>query len=107
METIINFLNQIDEGQRFILEFILRIALFLFCAVISPLVGRSLPTLLYKLLKWSQKYTKINAKQAYQGLIQPFQNAFTIVGTLCFLALCLNLLIKDDELYTFLGFFIY
>lgn len=107
METAINFLNQIDEGQRYILEFILRIALFLICAVISPLIGRSLPSILYKLLRWSQNYTKINAKEAYRGLIQPFQNAFTIVGTLCFLALCLNLLINDNELYTFLGFFIY
>ena len=107
METAINFLNQIDEGQRYILELILRIALFLLCAVVSPLVGRSLPKLLYKLIWWSQSYTNLNPKEAYKDLIQPFQNAFTIIGTFCFLALCLNILITDNDLYTFLGFFIF
>ena len=107
METAINFLNQIDEGQRYILELILRIALFLLCAVVSPLVGRSLPKLLYKLIWWSQSYTNLNPKEAYKDLIQPFQNALTIIGTFCFLALCLNILITDNDLYTFLGFFIF
>ena len=107
METAINFFNQIDEDQRYILEFILRIALFLLCAVVSPLVGRSLPKLLYKLIWWSRSYTNLNPKEAYKSLILPFQNAFTIIGTFCFLALCLNVLITDNDLYTFLGFFIF
>ena len=101
-------LNQLDpEILREVLELALRLGLFLGSAAISPIVGRSLPRLLRRLLQFNQGYTDIDAKTVYKRYIKPVRNAIAVMGTLIFIALNLNWLIVYDELYTFLGFFIY
>ncbi|NER30425.1 MAG: mechanosensitive ion channel family protein, partial [Symploca sp. SIO1C4] len=66
-----------------------------------------LPQLLQLVLHFTERHLEIDAVGAYEGFIKPFRNSLTIAGTLLFIALCLNLLANYEELYTFLGFFIY
>lgn len=101
-------LVQVDDDIRsYLLELALRLALFFLGAVISPLVGRALPRILRRAMFFGQGYIPFSAEEAYDRFIKPFQNALAIVGTLSFLAICLNLLVQYEELYTFLGFFVY
>ena len=101
-------LNQLDpEILREVLELTLRLGLFLGSAAIAPIIGRWLPQLLQRLLQFNQDYTNINPQEVYDRYVKPIQNALAVMGTLIFIALNLNWLIIYDELYTFLGFFIY
>ncbi len=102
-------LTQVEQETilRDVLELTLRLGLFLLGVVISPMFGRSLPQFLRWILKLNQYYTDINAAETYNQLIKPFQNAIVIAGTLLFIVLSLNLLVIYEDLYTFLGFFIY
>ncbi len=90
------------EIFREVLELFLRLGLFLGISAIAPVIWRELPPRLPRLLQLSQEYT-----ETYNRFIQPFQNAIAILGTLILIAISLNLLSVYDELYTFLGFFIY
>ena len=102
-------ITQVEQEYilRDVLELTLRLGLFLLCVVMSPIFGRLLPQLLRGILKLNQYYTDINAVETYNRLIKPFQNWIVIAGTLFFIALSLNLLVTYEDLYTFLGFFIY
>lgn len=107
MLKVLGLIEVDREIQQYVLELALRLGLFLLAAVISPVVGRTLPQLLHFILKLSHRYLDVDGQKIYQNLIQPFQNFLTITGTLLFLAVCLNLLTQYEDLYTFLGFFIY
>ena len=107
MPDIINLFSQANEGQKYVLELAFRIALFLLCATISPLVGKTFPGLLNRIMQLIGYYTKTDGEQNYIRFIKPFQNFLNIIGTLLFLSICLNLLAKYQDLYTFLGFLIY
>lgn len=101
-------MNQLDpEILREVLELALRLGLFLGSAAISPIIGRSLPQLLQRLLRFNQDYTDINPKEVYDRYVKPIQNEIAVMGGLIFIALNLNWLIIYNELYTFIGFFIY
>ena len=102
-------LTQVEQETilRDVLELTLRLGLFLLGVVISPMFGRSLPQFLRWILKLNQYYTDINAAEIYNQSIKPFQNAIVIAGTLFFIVLSLNLLVIYEDLYTFLGFFVY
>ncbi len=95
------------EIQKYVLELVLRVGLFLVGAVVSPFVGRSLPKFFKWLFVLSQRYFKTSAKETYTNFVEPFQTSLTMTGTLAFISLCLNLLVKYEDLYTFLGVFIY
>lgn len=107
MPEIFQFDRVDPEILRDVVELAIRLGLFLVGAILSPIVGRSLPKFLQYLLKISQNYTDINAQEIYKRLIKPFQNSIAITGTLACIALSLYWLIIYNELYTFLGFFIY
>lgn len=107
MPDPIHLFSQANEGQKYVLELALRIALFLLCSIISPLVGKTFPWFLNRIVQLVGYYTKTDSNQTYNQLIKPFQNFFNIIGTLLFLSICLNLLAKYQDLYTFLGFLIY
>ena len=96
-----------QEILPYVLELVARLGLFSLAAVLSPFVGRYLPQLLRLMLQWVDRYVEIDAKETYTQFIKPFQNSLTLTGTFFFLALCLNLLIKYEDLYTFLSFFVY
>ena len=96
-----------QEILHYVLELVARLGLFSLAAVISPFVGRYLPQLLRYILQLVDRYVEIDAKETYAQFIKPFQNSLTLTGIFLFLAICLNLLIKYEDLYTFLGFFVY
>ena len=101
-------LNQIDpELLSETLQLALRLGLFLASVAIAPQIGRSLPLLLWQVLKWNQNYTEINARDVYKRYVKPVQNLIAVMGGLIFVALNLNWLIIYNELYGFLGFFVY
>ncbi|MDJ1181734.1 mechanosensitive ion channel family protein [Roseofilum casamattae] len=101
-------LNQIDpELLSETLQLALRLGLFLASVAIAPQIGRSLPLLLWQVLKWNQNYTEINARDVYKRYVKPVQNLIAVMGGLIFVALNLNWLIIYEELYGFLGFFVY
>ncbi|MDR9404064.1 MAG: mechanosensitive ion channel [Halothece sp. Uz-M2-17] len=90
-----------------VLVLMLRLGLFSLAAIVSPFVGRFLPRLIWRCLQLTQRYIAIDAKHTYDQFVKSFQNLIAIAGTLSFLALALNLLAEYEELYKFLGFFIY
>ncbi|NBD15325.1 MAG: mechanosensitive ion channel [Cyanobacteria bacterium] len=90
-----------------VLVLMLRLGCFSLAAIVSPFVGRFLPRLIWRCLLLTQRYIAIDARHTYDQFIKSFQNLIAIAGTLSFLALALNLLAEYEELYKFLGFFIY
>lgn len=96
-----------QEIQRYVLELAIRLGLFLLGAALSPIIGRSLPQLIKRILKYTQKYIEFNAIETYNNYIKPVRNSLMTTGSLLFIALCLNLLANYEDLYTFLGLFIY
>ena len=100
--------NTVDpEILRYVVELATRLGLFLLFCIFSPIVGRLLPRFLRWILLISQSQLSINLVETYDQLIKPFDNFIAIIGTLCFITISLNLLVTDEELYTFLGFFVY
>lgn len=95
------------EILREVLKLMGRLGLFSLATVISPFVGRFLPKLIWRCLQLTQRYIDIDAKHTYDQFIKSFQNLIAIAGTFLFIAVSLNLLIQYEELYQFLGFFIY
>ncbi|AFZ50571.1 mechanosensitive ion channel family protein [Dactylococcopsis salina] len=90
-----------------VLVLMLRLGLFSLAAIISPFVGRFFPQFIWRFLQFIQRYVSIDAKHTYDQFVKSFQNLIAISGTFLFLALALNLLAQYEEIYQFLGFFIY
>ncbi len=107
MLRVLGLVEVEQDIQRYVIELAIRLGLFLVGAIISPLIGRSLPQLLKRVLLLIQRYIDINPIEAYNSYIQPLQNSIMITGTVVFIALSLNLLSPYEDLYTFLGVFIY
>ncbi len=104
---LIGLITVEQEIQRYVLELAIRLGLFLLGAVLSPVIGRSLPHVIKRLLVFSRKYIEFNLPETYNNYVKPVKNSIITTGTLLFLALCLNLLANYEDLYTFLGLFIY
>jgi MscS family membrane protein len=96
-----------QEILQYVLELMARLGLFACAAIISPFMGKGLLQLIRLVLKVLESRRIINSKVAYKRSIQPFENALSITGAFLFIAICLNLLIQYEELYNFLGIFIY
>ncbi|MGF1494690.1 MAG: mechanosensitive ion channel domain-containing protein [Microcoleaceae cyanobacterium] len=96
-----------QDAQRYAIELTIRLGLFLVGAVISPMIGRSLPSIIRRVFRLAEKQLHLQTTDTYEQLVQPVQNSISIAGTLIFLAICLNLLSQYKDLYTFLGIFIY
>ncbi len=95
------------EILRDVVELSARLGLFLLFCIVSPIAGRLLPRFLRWILVVNQIWLNIDILESYDQLIKPFENFISIIGTLCFITISLNLLITYDELYRFLGFFVY
>ncbi|MGD1854405.1 MAG: mechanosensitive ion channel family protein [Leptolyngbyaceae cyanobacterium] len=103
-----NVLMQIDqEILRYVLELMIRLALFSVVVIASPFVGRWLLQLVIKLLQLLGRYTVIDAQAIRKTFIQPFQNSLSLTGAFLFIAISLNLLIQYEDLYNFLGVIVY
>ncbi|MDB9313915.1 mechanosensitive ion channel family protein [Spirulina sp. CS-785/01] len=96
-----------EEILQYVIELVIRLGIFTVGAVLSPFIGRSLPKVLRKTLKLIGYYLDIDGIEIYNRFVAPFKNALNLTGTFLFLALCLNVLIEYEDLYTFLGVFIY
>lgn len=100
--------SQIDPDiLKKVFELALRLGLFFILTIFSPFIGRFIPKILKYLLLLSNLWTKIDVKESYNESIKPFTNPIAVTGTLFCLSASLNLLVKYEELYQFLGFFIY
>ncbi|MGB3136122.1 MAG: mechanosensitive ion channel family protein [Nodosilinea sp.] len=99
---------QIDqEILHYVLELMARLALFSLVVILSPFVGRWLLKLITLGLKLLGKYSIVDDEAVYKTSIQPFQNSLSLTGSFFFVAIFLNLLIKYEELYNFLGVLVY
>ncbi len=96
-----------EEIQNFLLELVGRLALFFFCAILAPLLGRMLPFLFWWMLRFTQKFVPLDVTNVYSEFIKPVRNSLVTVGTFVFIALSLNVVAKYQILYQFLSFFIY
>jgi len=95
------------EILKEVLDLMGRLGLFALATIISPFVGRFVPKLIWRCLQITQRYIDIDAQHTYDQFIKPFQNLIAIAGTFLSIALSLNLFVKYEELYQFLGFFVY
>lgn len=107
LEFVLGFIQFDKELREFLLELSLRLGLFLLGAMLSPVIGRVLPSLLWWLLHLIRPYVPLEASRTYNQFVKPVRNSLITTATLIFVALCLNLLQKYEGLYQFLGFFIY
>lgn len=99
---------EVDGNLReFLMELGLRIGLFTVGAILSPLVGRLLPFLLWRLLRLIDHYFPLHIPKTYSEFIGPVRNALITTVTFGFIALCTNLLRRYEGFYKFLGFFVY
>ncbi len=96
-----------DNLTLYFIELMVRLGLFTLVAVFAPFLGRRFPKLIWQGLKLTQLFVSLNAKQTYDNFIKSFQNLITITGTFLIIALALSLLIKYEDLYQFIGFFVY
>ncbi|MEM8544140.1 MAG: mechanosensitive ion channel family protein [Cyanobacteria bacterium P01_H01_bin.119] len=92
---------------RYVLELMARLALFVLGVALSPFVGRWLLGLLRKALNLLGRYKLLDSQTFYQNSIQPFQSSLSLTGAFLVIALFLNLLIQYEDLYNFLGVFVY
>lgn len=99
---------EVDGNLRdFLIELGLRVGLFAFGVVLSPLVGRVLPFLIWWLLRLINRFFPLGISKTYGEFIRPVRNSLITTGTFGFIALCSNLLRRYEGFYKFLGLFIY
>ncbi|MDY6938271.1 MAG: mechanosensitive ion channel family protein [Cyanobacteriota bacterium] len=94
--------------QRFLLESIVRLGIFLIGSLaVAPTFGRILPFVCRFCLRLTGRFISIDTAQIDREFIQPFRSSIVTVGTLFFISLCLKVLLRYRQLYQLLGFFIY
>ncbi|MEO0458357.1 MAG: mechanosensitive ion channel domain-containing protein, partial [Cyanobacteria bacterium P01_A01_bin.114] len=96
-----------EEMQRFLLEFLGRLGLFLMGTALAPLLGRVLPLLFWWGLRFARRFIDLDVAEVYGEFIKPVRSSLVTVGTLVFVALSLNLLQQYQVLYQVLGFGVY
>ncbi|KST69975.1 mechanosensitive ion channel family protein [Mastigocoleus testarum] len=101
------FLQLNEETQNFFLELFWRFGLFLFGVFIAPIFGRFLPLFFCWILKFAVRFFRLDIKGFNAESIKPVKNSIINIGTLVFIALCLNILWKYQVIYQILGFFVY
>jgi len=90
-----------------VLELVIRLVIFFALAIASPFIGRLLPRLLWLLLCLSERLFGIDAEKSYVRFVHPFHSLLSIVGMFLAIAISLWPLLPYQDLYRFLGFFIY
>ncbi|MGF1535406.1 MAG: mechanosensitive ion channel family protein [Elainellaceae cyanobacterium] len=94
------------EIRQYVIELLIRLGLFTVAVIASPFVGQRLVRLmrygLIVLARWG-----ITDSQAYSRFIRPFRDSIVLACALSFVAIALTLLVKYEDVYSFLGFFVY
>ena len=106
---VIAEVTQVDREVilKDVLELALRLGIFLLLVAVSPIAGRSLPQVLQRLLLSNRLYADIDSSETQTQLIKPFERMIATIGTLLMITISLNVLVIYEELYRFLGFFVY
>lgn len=100
----LDFIQLDPEIQRDVIELISRIAIFLLGAVSSIFIGRPLLAFTEMALQF---LPGLQERAVRRRLLNPYRSAVALTGTFSFLGLWLLWLTKYEDLYTFLGVFIY
>ncbi|MGA1626067.1 MAG: mechanosensitive ion channel family protein [Prochlorothrix sp.] len=104
----LGFFTVQPDTQNTVFSVASRLGIFLLGTALSPGLGQLFP----RLVRWLLRLTLPqgiagDSGDPYQLLLQPFQPPLVLTGTLGCIALSLNSLSAYEDLYTFLGFFIY
>ena len=93
--------------REFLAELSVRLGLFLLGALLSPLVGRALPRLVWGLLRLANRLLPLGIPKRYGEFIRPVRSSLITTASLAFVALCSNLLRQYESFYKILGFCVY
>lgn len=93
--------------RAFLVELSIRLGLFLLGVVLSPLIGRAFPRLLWGLLRLANRLVPLGIPPVYRDFIRPVRNALITTGTFAFITVCSNLLRRYEDFYRILGFCVY
>ncbi len=94
------------ETRQTIIELMVRLGLFFVGAILSPLIGQTLPRVI-RLLFYITRYIDIDDQAMYDKYVKPVEGSLVVSGTLFFITRWLDLLDNYEGLYEFLRFFIY
>ncbi|MDY6783929.1 MAG: mechanosensitive ion channel [Cyanobacteriota bacterium] len=95
------------EILQYVLELMARLGLFILVVVASPFVGRLLLRFVRRIFRVLEVYDVLNHKGTYEKSIRHFENSLSLTGASLFIAIFLNILIEYEDLYNFLGVFVY
>lgn len=104
MPIALGFVQLDPEIQQYVTELLLRIAVFVVGAVGSLFVGKPLLIFIDLVLRF---LPGLQERTLRKQLLRPYRRALAITGTFAFLGVWLLWLVKYEDLYIFLGFFIY
>ena len=107
MPRLLELLQLDKDILKDILEIILRLGILSIFVAISPFIGRLLPRLLKGMVKVFYYFCGTYDEDLYNRFIKPYHNSLVLIGTSMFVAIGLNVLVKYEKLYTFLGFIVY
>ncbi|MGA1131611.1 MAG: mechanosensitive ion channel family protein [Prochlorotrichaceae cyanobacterium] len=93
--------------QGVIFDLSIRLGIFLLGIVLAPGIGLLIPRLVKFCLRLLLPRVPQDSPDFYQDVIEPFQKPLILTGTLGSIALSLTALSTYNDLYTFLGFFVY
>lgn len=93
--------------QNTVLSVASRLGLFLLGTALAPGLGQLFPRLIRWLLRLILHKGSQDPGDTYRAMLQPFHTPLILTGTLGCIAFSLNSLSIYEDLYTFLGFFIY
>ncbi|MGF1514814.1 MAG: mechanosensitive ion channel family protein [Elainellaceae cyanobacterium] len=92
--------------RRYVIELLLRLGIFIASVVLSPFIGQwfvaAVRYALARLARWG-----IGDGQTYNQFIRPYRDSIILAGALLFVAIALTLLVKYEDVYSFLGLFVY
>ncbi len=94
------------EIRRYVIELLSRLGIFTVAVVASPFVGQRFVRLVHYGLSLMARWG-IGDGQTYNRFIRPFRDSIVVAGALLFVAIALTLLVKYEDVYSFLGFFVY
>ncbi|MGC1195273.1 MAG: mechanosensitive ion channel domain-containing protein [Geitlerinemataceae cyanobacterium] len=96
-----------SEILQYVLELMVRLGLFSLVVIVSPFAGRLGLRLIRRGLRLLESFGIIDSDKAYHRTIEPLQTPLSLTGMFLFIAICLNLLIKYEDLYNFISIFVY
>lgn len=96
-----------SEILQYVLELMARLGLFSLIVIVSPFAGRFVLKSIRQGLKLLESFGIIHSQTADNRAIEPFQVSLSLTGTFLFIAMGLTLLVKYEDLYNFISFFVY